>query len=133
MKNVLSCAVIFLLFVSGVNAAEQLTISITAPKKGVEVNHRYEVSGKVSDSKADVWVVVRPMEQSDFWVQPPVTVDNDGTWKVTVYFGEAGLAHVGKRFEVRAFANPTGKISEGKTAQWPKASAQSNVVEVVRK
>ena len=133
MKYVLAFAVIYFLSVSEVPAAEQLTISLTAPKKGVGVTHRHEVSGKVSDSKADVWVVVRPVEQSDFWVQPPVTVDNDGTWKVTVYFGEAGSAHVGKRFEVRAFANPTGKISEGKSAQWPKAAARSNVVEVVRK
>lgn len=112
-------------------ATDQSSLAIQSPKSGARVDHRQEVNGKVSDSNADVWVVIRPLETSDFWVQPPVTVKEDGSWKVVVYFGEAGR-HVGKQYELRAFANPVGKISEGRTTQWPKAAARSNVVEVVR-
>jgi hypothetical protein len=115
-----------------VATADRLSVAIQAPKDGSSVSHRNEVSGTVSDPNADVWVVIRPIETSDFWIQPPVTVRKDGSWKVLVYFGEAGPKHAGKRFEVRAFANPTDQISEGKRAQWPKAAGRSDIVEVTR-
>lgn len=124
---------IILLCSIGIGTAEQLTVTIQDPADSVQVAHRQEIKGKVSDPNADVWIVIHPIESSGFWVQPPVTVKDDGSWRVVVYFGEEGSKHVGTRFEVRAFANPIGNIAEGKTTQWPKATAKSNVIEVTRK
>jgi hypothetical protein len=133
MKVFLSIVTFFLLFSVNVTASEQLRVVITSPKSGTVVEYRHEVNGTVSDPNADVWVVIRPVETSDFWVAPPVTVKEDGSWKVKAYFGEDKPEHSGKPFEVRAFANPVGNISEGKTTQWPRAAAKSNVANVVRK
>lgn len=109
-----------------------LSVTIRSPGTGDKVDQRHDVTGSVSDSTATVWVVVRPVETSDFWVQPPVTIRHDGTWRVRAYFGEAGK-HVGKEYEVRAFANPTESVAEGRRSDWPKATAQSDVVDVTRR
>lgn len=132
MKASIMCVILLIASLTSVTAADQISVSIASPKNNDKVDYRQEVNGKVSDPNAEVWVVIHPVETSDFWVQPPVTVKEDGSWKTAAYFGEAGQ-HVGKKFEVRAFANPVGPISEGKSAQWPKAAARSNVIEVVRR
>jgi hypothetical protein len=126
-------AVTALALAGSARAADAPTVIIHKPANGAEVDHRQEVSGKVSDPNADVWVVVHPMETSDFWIQPHVTVREDGSWKVIAYFGNADPAHKGKRFEVRAFANPSDKLTEGKSNSWPVAEAKSNVLEVNRR
>lgn len=135
MKIFLTCAALLLSFLSflDVGAQNQLSVSIQSPRSGDIVEARHWVIGRVSNPNADVWVVVRPMAPQDFWVQPPVAPGEDGTWKVLVYFGEAGSRHSGTQFEVRAFANPVGRISVGRTNQWPRAAARSHVVEVIRR
>ncbi len=132
MKVLIGCVLLVLASLTNGTAADNLIVSISSPRDGAGVDYRQEVSGKVSDPNADVWLVIHPVETSDFWVQPPVTVKENGSWKVVVYFGEAGR-HVGKKFEVRAFANPVVAISEGKSAQWPKAATRSKVIEVIRR
>jgi len=112
------------------NVAAGMTIELTDPVDGAEVPERPIISGKVSDPKATVWVVVHPMEVSDRWVQPAVTVRRDGTWKVQVYIGRPGNLDVGKSFVVRAIANPKMDLREGMVIpNWPESAAQSDVVE----
>ena len=124
-----------LLLIGGFPAQSQtLTVEITSPVDGSSVGERPYVEGSVSSRQAAVWVVVRPMESSDYWVQPRVTVRSDGGWKVKIYVGRPGAVDVGKDFEVRAVANPRRKLTEGQVLDdWPASEAISNVVEVVRK
>ncbi|MFA7256751.1 MAG: hypothetical protein WC047_04180 [Kiritimatiellales bacterium] len=129
VKALFGC--ILLLSLSSVEAVDNLSILISSPKDEAKVDFRQEITGMVSDQNADVWVVIHPVETFDFWIQAPVTVKEDGSWKVVVYFGESGQ-HIGKKYEVRAFANPAVVISQGKSTQWPKAAARSNVLEVIR-
>jgi hypothetical protein len=106
---------------------------IDAPCDGAKVAQRHFVQGVVTDAKAQVWVIVHPMETSDYWAQPNVTVRDGGKWKVLAYFGEPGAQHSGKSFEVRAVANPKLPLKEGQMlAKWPEAESTSQTIEVVR-
>jgi len=109
-------------------------LSITAPDDKAHVSDRPIVEGTVADPTVKVWVVVHPMEVSDYWVQPGIIVRKDGTWRVMLYIGRPGKIDVGKRFEIMAVANPTVNLSEGKILSgWPEARWRSQVLEVVRK
>ena len=132
MKNLLLSTILFTILFAVTASAEDLKITITDPTEGSKVVHREYVKGTVSDSHADVWVVIHPVETSDFWIQPPVTVKNNGTWKVKAYFGRAGK-DIGKEFEIRAFANPVSALQEGKSSNWPSSEARSDVIDVIRK
>lgn len=110
------------------------TIRIIKPKDGSSVDWRPFVEGAVADPNAEVWVIVHPMEVSDYWVQPSVAVKEDSTWKVKIYIGRAGNLDVGKQFEIMAVANPREKLLEGKILKgWPDAQWTSQVIEVTRK
>jgi hypothetical protein len=111
----------------------QEELEITAPPDKASVSQRPVIEGKVGDPSATVWVVVHPMEASDYWVQPPVTVRRDGSWKVQIHVGRPGGLDVGKTFEIRAVAFPDDDLREGKVLpNWPKARATSDVIEVTR-
>jgi hypothetical protein len=126
---------LFLVFALWLESAEaQLKVEITAPVDKASVPQRPIVEGRASDPSATVWVVVHPLEVSDYWVQPRVTVRANGSWKVQINIGRPGSLDVGKTFEIRAVANPASELAEGKVqADWPKASAISDVIEVTRR
>ncbi|HEY2170373.1 MAG TPA: hypothetical protein VGJ30_12155 [Candidatus Angelobacter sp.] len=108
-------------------------IQITSPTDGATVPERPFVEGTVSDPNATVWVVIHPMEVSDYWVQPKTSMRGGGRWKVQVYAGRPGTPDVGKHFEIRAVANPKQPLREGiKLTDWPNAQLQSPIIEVVR-
>jgi len=114
-------------------ALAQLKVEIAAPTQGAVVVNRPFVEGTVSDHRARVWVVVHPMAVSGYWVQPAVTVHAHGKWKVQVYVGEPGM-NAGEKFEIRAVADPAKPLREGDVlADWPKARAISQVIEVTRR
>lgn len=109
-------------------------IRITAPSDNEQVVELPFVEGTVSDSSAKVWVIVHPMEVSDYWVQPPVTMREGGKWKVQIHIGRPGADDVGKHFEIMAVANPKNSLKEGdKLKEWPEAKWKSQVIEVIRK
>jgi hypothetical protein len=106
---------------------------LTAPLDGAQVSWRPFVEGTVADPTANVWVIVHPMEVSDFWVQPPTSVREDRHWKVQIYIGRPGTVDVGKYFEIRAVANPCARLYEGKVLTgWPAAECESQLIEVIR-
>jgi hypothetical protein len=108
-------------------------IIITDPEDGASVPMRPYVKGTVTDPDAEVWIIVHPMEVSDYWVQPSVSVKNDGTWKVMVHIGRPGDVDVGKEFEIMAVANPTEELYEGKILSgWPEAQWKSEVIYLTR-
>jgi hypothetical protein len=132
MKAIWSAIVLLLgmfLYASSVFAIE---VTISSPLDGESVGQRHDIIGQVSDPNANVIVVIRPGSVSEFWTQPPVTVRNNGQWRVKSYFGRRGMDH-GEEYEVRAFANPQSQTREGKYSTWPSAEARSNVVAVTRR
>jgi hypothetical protein len=115
-------------------SGQETNLSIIEPKNGEEVVYRPYVSGKVADANAEVWVIAHPMDVSDYWVQPKVSVEGDGSWKVMIYIGRPGTIDVGKHFEIRAVANPKIRLKEGDVlVGWPEAQWKSQVIEVTRK
>jgi hypothetical protein len=86
------------------------TLCLIVPQNRAEVPERPFIEGYVADSRAQIWVVVHPLEVSDYWVQPPVTVHQDGTWAVQIYVGRPGWVDVGKRFEIMACAKPYSRM-----------------------
>lgn len=134
MKRGLCLSLLGTMAVAATSIAQPpLSVHISSPATGASVEHRQEVSGTVSDPDAEVWLVVRPKDTSEFWVQPPITTKEDGSWSVVPYFGRSPSQDARKVFELRAFANPTTPLKEGKAANWPTAQGKSNVVEVVRR
>jgi hypothetical protein len=106
---------------------------ISAPCGGDQVSPRHFVEGIVSVPNANVWVIIHPMEVTDYWVQPSVTVREGGRWKVLCYFGEPGQPHSGKHYQVIAVTNPKEKLKEGQLyPNWPESESRSQVVEVIR-
>jgi hypothetical protein len=127
----LGCSLCLVALLAAAQDRGSLSINITQPQDSSVVHQRDFISGLVSDPGADVIVVIHPIETSGFWVQPPVTVESDGTWRVLVYFGREGK-DADKLFEVRAYANPAQSLAEGEYDKWPVAKAQSRIVTVRR-
>ena len=101
------------------------------------VSRRPVVEGKVSNADT-VWIVVRPVGLNEYYMQPPVRVDYDGTWRSQIYVGTIGKENIGSAFHVRAFVNPAGafKVLEEYERdvfnRWPDAELSTDIVEVVR-
>ncbi len=133
MKKHLLAAAIVVAIVTAAPLA-QTKVSITSPVDGSSVGERPVVEGMVGDPKATVWVVVHPLEISDYWVQPRLSVRETGSWKVQINIGRPGRIDVGKLFEIRAVANPKMDLREGLVLdRWPESAAMSELVEVTRK
>ncbi|MCE5315460.1 MAG: hypothetical protein ABFD49_10765 [Armatimonadota bacterium] len=114
--------------------SKTLRISITSPGNNDSVPERTNVCCAVKGSGVNVVaVVIRPMETNDYWVQPEAQLDEQNSWSTLAYFGRPGDIDIGKKFEVRAFANPKSDLKEGDVLSgWPKAQAVSPTVQVER-
>ncbi|PRY34485.1 hypothetical protein CLV58_11789 [Spirosoma oryzae] len=85
-------------------APSKLTISY--PLHGQTVPRRPFVAGRVANADT-VWVVVRPVTLGGkCYVQPPIPVKKDGTWRGQVFIGGLDPLNIGQAFEIRAFVNP---------------------------
>ncbi len=99
-----------------------------------EVDWRPTIEGRVTDPKAEVWVIVHPVGLSSYWIQSPVSIRRDGAWRIAVYIGRAGDIDIGKEFEIMAVAFPKESLSEGQVfSEWPNAKWRSDIITVVRK
>lgn len=108
-------------------------VRIIVPQDGSILPWLQIVEGTVADTDAEVWVIVHPMEVSDFWVQPRVTVRKDGAWNVCAYIGSGPDSDIGKQFEIMAVANPKYKLNEWYIlGSWPDAQWSSQVITVTR-
>lgn len=112
----------------------QIVLHIIEPKNEDLVPEQPYVKGTVVDPNTKVWVIIHPMEVSDYWVQQRVNVKEDGTWRVQVHIGKPGFIDVGKQFEIMAVANPKVKLKEGDVLdEWPEAEGNSQLIVVTRK
>jgi hypothetical protein len=108
-------------------------VNIEKPAAGETDATTLTASGSVDKACAEAWVVVHPVGSTEYYVQAPPTVGNDGRWLATARLGEAGQGS-GQTFELVAFANPEPKLAEGQVlTTWPNAQARSDVVAVARK
>ncbi|MFC2104786.1 hypothetical protein ACFLS4_05495 [Bacteroidota bacterium] len=108
-------------------------LEIIEPKDQSLVGQRPIVKGVLTESNFDVWIIVHPLEVSDFWVQPKAGVKADSTWKAMIHIGRPGSVDIGKLFEIKAFAGVEIELYEGKVLNdWPKAKYSSQLIEVTR-
>jgi len=70
------------------------------------------------------------MAVSDYWIQPPVTVRRDGSWRVQIHIGRPGSIDVGKAFEIRAVGNPDDELREGKILIGRQGYFETNIHEI---
>lgn len=111
-----------------------VSLEIISPKNSDLGEWRTKVTGTVSKPFTEVWVVVRPLETQNFWVQPKPTIKANGTWETFIYLGSDGPSHVGKAFELRAIANPIDSLKEGLVFPgWPRAEGKSDVIRLARR
>jgi hypothetical protein len=136
--SVVRIAVVFLyilLIAKGIDSQERQTVvKIVRPTEGTTISSQSIVEGQSSNPNTTIWIIVHPLEVSDYWVQPRVSVRSNGQWAANVYVGRSGDLDAGKRFELLAVANPRTALKEGAVlADWPEAEARSEVVMVVHK
>jgi hypothetical protein len=132
MKTLLLGTMCFpLLLAIPADADKRVTIDIKGLKNDDKVQEVTNVAGRVSDPKAQVWLVVKPQHASDCWIQTAAAVGNDGKWLVEAHFGDRNTHN--ETFDIMAIANPTNdKTHEGKAKCWPGAGSRSTVVHVKR-
>jgi hypothetical protein len=120
---------------------------ITKPNHRQTVPRFLTIEGKVSNADT-VWLVVHPIgwDRSypapvgwhKFYVQPPITVDENGIWKGQIYIGSADKGDIGVRSQIRAFVNldkkyrVLGDYERYVFSSWPKAELSTQAIEVVR-
>jgi hypothetical protein len=130
MLRIAGCLLVLSFVCASFADAEQLSVKITKPANGDTVGDTADLEGKVSDAKAKVWIIVRPTETSDYWVQSEVAVNENGTWSGEAHIGRPG-DDVRKSFAVRVVANPKAELREGQVlSRWPAAAALSEIVKV---
>jgi hypothetical protein len=116
-------------------AQQNAKLKVIEPNDEARVQRRLEVKGTLENpkDKDQVWVIVRPLEAGQFWVQPKISIRGEGKWSVDVYIGRSGSVDEGKSFEIRAVLNPKEPLKDGDIlGDWPDAEAQSQVVGVTR-
>lgn len=112
----------------------RMSLEIVNPINADSVEWRTKVTGRALQSFSEVWVVVRPLETRNFWVQPKTTMHANGDWETVIYLGGKGNSHVGKVFDLRAIANPVDSLKEGLVFPgWPRAEVKSEIVRVARR
>ena len=134
MLRAIAWVAVLAILVSSPGWAQELSIAISSPSNQDDVPWRPVVEGKVSDPNAKVWVIVRPLSVSEYWVQPKASVNRDRTWRAQVYIGRSGASDTGQFFEVLAVANPQRNLKEGDILKdWPAGRARSHLILVKRK
>jgi hypothetical protein len=108
-------------------------VTIEKPDSDETEEASVTLSGTLDNECADMWLVVHPLGHANYYVQPKVTIGNDGSWLTKVPLGEAGTG-TGQTFEIMAFANPEDELDAGSVlGAWPEAEARSDVVRTTRK
>lgn len=108
-------------------------ITITSHKDQQSVALEPIIRGKVYSNKAQVWVIVHPMETEGYWVQQKATVRSDAKWYTQIFIGREGTEDSGKHFEIMAVANPKKPLARGDVLDaWPEAMARSQITELIR-
>jgi hypothetical protein len=88
-----------------------LEVAILSPPSGAELSEQALVEGKVAAPRAEVYVVVHPLETEHWWVQSRPLVQRDGRWQVQVQLGTS-IAGKGEQFEILALATDESRFEQ---------------------
>ena len=103
-------------------------IVIMYPHDNAVVSSNILARGTARSTDTDVWIIVHPMATDGYWVQSRSAVGQDHSWVARACFGASDT------FQVMAVVEPVEELRPGVVlANWPKAKARSQIVEVVRK
>lgn len=115
-------------------SSKAVRLEIVDPGDGDEVPHAVKISVTTNVTDAKPWVVVRPKGIDSFWVQEPLVAAGPRTWEGQILLGEPAEEHVGKRYEVRAFALPAKPLAGGRVlSEWPESAIATPAITVVRR
>jgi len=90
LKAAMWSATVCLVCCAAGTRGQTVDIKIDSPAKGAEVGRKETVQGTVSDPTAKVFVLIRSVEDSIWWVQRvPHPPNRDGHWETLCYFGKA--------------------------------------------
>jgi hypothetical protein len=109
-------------------------VTLYHPNMDDKVCRQALVGGTAPIGTEEVWLIVRSMEvPQQFRVQHSASVDHKGGWELAAYFGDPGPAHVGIRYEMRAFVGVPLK-AETILDGWPTVPKErgTTVVRVTR-
>jgi hypothetical protein len=112
-------------------------LEILTPKTNESVSRMLAIEGKTNftsgnDTK-NVWIVVKSKMSGICYVQAPISIQRNGSWKGNVIIGREGNGDVGFAYEIKALLNPQLKIKEGDTSRiWPSAEVSTEIIRVVR-
>lgn len=119
---------------SGNDGNSRVAIASLVPDQ--RVAPREFVSGRAPPGTRQIWLIVHPRETDECWAQGPGTADADGIWQIMGHFGEAGVQHAGKLYEIRAIAgprlSPDRRLEVGRVSCGLDALLSSEWVNVVR-
>ncbi|MBD2702766.1 hypothetical protein IC229_19115 [Spirosoma sp. BT702] len=119
---------------------------IHTPHNAETVPRIVAIEGNVSNADS-VWVVVHPISWNrsyepdggwnKYFIQAPVKVESNGTWKCVLYIGSTNAGEAGVKWQIRAFVNPEQDYKSLYTSsdlyhQWPKAELSTQAIEVTR-
>jgi hypothetical protein len=111
-------------------------IRITSPNSEERVAVTTNVTGTISGNRTEtqLYVLVRALRWSGWWVQPLPIVTEDGKWEVGCYFGTPNEGG-NERYAVIAVLMPKRqRLKEGtQLASIPDSTPASGIVTVVRK
>ena len=136
---ILSCVLVSLSFFiyQHTVVASPSGLVIKQPASGKTVPRRLLVEGTVLHADK-VWIVVCDVRDTvyhgaAYYVQVPIKVASDGTWKGEIFIGGINKAHIGAKVVVRAFVNPKVSLSaDERLYSWPEAELSSAGINVVR-
>lgn len=113
-------------------------LTIQYPKPGQVVPRLLPVRGTVINADT-VWLIVRPDNTEEYYVQLPAPVAADGTWRRTVTIGMQNTRTAGYSFDIRAFVSPQypyrliDTLADCLVTSWPEnARFSTKAIRVVR-
>lgn len=114
---------------------QNITINITSPEDGAEVDWRTWVEGETNlqnDTDYHIYVIINPADSGTWWVQPKAVFDtNTGKWFSNVYFGREGMDFGSWQFVCAVITD--SKLEDNTFDSIPKNIARSDIIRVRRK
>ncbi|AET64873.1 hypothetical protein [Methanothrix harundinacea] len=114
---------------------ENITINITSPEEGDEVEWRNWVIGETNlknYTDYHIYVIINPADSGTWWVQPKAVIDtNTGIWRAHVYFGREGMDWGSYQFVCAIIT--ASKLEYNTFDNIPENIAKSDIIMVRRK
>jgi hypothetical protein len=99
---------------------------------GETLTRQNEVHSELDRRGLELVAVVHPLATDAWWVQPPIKIDSDGSFRRLIYIGEQGFGR-GEEFEIAAILVPRENFKEGlRLRDIPMTYGSSSIIKVRR-